>query len=144
MGTAKVGDQWTQTVPSRRALIVDDEFLIAFDLESSMRELGFDVCTVASNERDAIELAKSNLPDVVVMDVYLGGTRTGIETGRWLREVCGVPVVFVTAHSDAETLERIHSRCAHCACAVQAGLSTNAGRRGDGGYTLKAWYRGTA
>ena len=95
--------------PSRRALIVDDEFLIAFDLESSMRELGFDVCTVASNERDAIELAKSNLPDVVVMDVYLGGTRAGIETGRWLREVCGVPVVFVTAHSDAETLERIHA-----------------------------------
>ena len=131
------------SLSSRRALIVDDEFLIAFDLESSMRELGFDVCTVASNERDAIELAKSNLPNVVVMDVYLGGTRTGIETGRWLREVCGVPVVFVTAHSDAETLA--HSRrCAHCACAVQAGLSTNAGRRGDGGYTLKAWYRGTA
>ena len=40
-----------QSLPSRRALIVDDEFLIAFDLESSMRELGFDVCTVASNER---------------------------------------------------------------------------------------------
>ena len=98
-----------QTVPSRRALIVDDEFLIAFDLESSMRELGFDVCTVASNERDAIELAKSNRPDVVVMDVYLGGTRAGIETARWLREVCDVPIVFVTAHSDADTLERIHT-----------------------------------
>jgi ActR/RegA family two-component response regulator len=49
-----------QTVPSRRALIVDDEFLIAFDLESSMRELGFDVCTVASNERAAIELRKAS------------------------------------------------------------------------------------
>jgi DNA-binding NarL/FixJ family response regulator len=94
---------------SRRALIVDDEFLIAFDLESSMRELGFDVCTVASNEKDAIDLAKSNPPDVVVMDVYLGGTRAGIEAGRWLREVCGVPVVFVTAHSDDGTLERIHN-----------------------------------
>ena len=58
------------SLSSRRALIVDDEFIIAFDLESSMRELGFDVCTVASNEGDAIELAKSNLPDVVVMDVY--------------------------------------------------------------------------
>ena len=91
-----------QSLPSRRALIVDDEFLIAFDLESSMRELGFDVCTVASNEKDAIDLAKSNPPDVVVMDVYLGGSRAGIETARWLREVCGVPVVFVTAHSDAE------------------------------------------
>jgi DNA-binding NarL/FixJ family response regulator len=98
-----------QTVPSRRALIVDDEFLIAFDLESSMRELGFDVCTVASNERDAIELAKSSRPDVVVMDVYLGGTRAGIETARWLREVCDVPIVFVTAHSDADTMERIHT-----------------------------------
>jgi DNA-binding NarL/FixJ family response regulator len=98
-----------QTVPSRRALIVDDEFLIAFDLESSMRELGFDVCTVASNERDAIELAKSQPPDVVVMDVYLGGTGARIETARWLREVCDVPIVFVTAHSDADTLERIHT-----------------------------------
>ena len=96
-------------LPSRRALIVDDEFLIAFDLESSMRELGFDVCTVAPNERDAIELAKSQPPDVVVMDVYLGGTRAGIETARWLREVCDVPIVFVTAHSDADTLERIHT-----------------------------------
>jgi CheY-like chemotaxis protein len=74
-----------------------------------MRKLGFDVCTVASNEKDAIELAKSNPPDVVVMDVYLGGTRAGIETARWLREVCGVPVVFVTAHSDGGTLERIHT-----------------------------------
>ena len=70
--------------------------------------MGFDVCTVASNEKDAIELAKSNTPDVVLMDVYLGGTRAGIETARWLREVCGVPIVFVTAHNDDGTLERIH------------------------------------
>ena len=97
-----------ESLDSRRALIVDDEFLIAFDLESSMRELGFDECTVASNERDAIELAKSNPPDVVVMDVYLGGIRAGIDTGRWLHEVVGTPVVFVTAHSEDETIERIH------------------------------------
>ena len=83
-----------QSLASRRALIVDDEFLIAFDLEASMRELGFDVCAVASNERDAMELAMSNAPDAVVMDVYLGGTRAGIEAGRWLREVYGVPVVL--------------------------------------------------
>ena len=98
-----------EILPSRRALIVDDEFFIVFDLESSMRELGFDVCSVASNENDAIELAKSNPPDVVLMDVYLGGTRAGIEAARWLREVCGVPIVFVTAHNDADTLERIHT-----------------------------------
>ena len=81
-----------QSLPSRRALIVDDEFLIAFDLESSMRELGFDVCTVASNEKDAIDLAKSNPPDVVVMDVYLGGSSCGNRNGkmapRGVRSAC--------------------------------------------------------
>ena len=97
-----------QDLPPRRALIVDDEFLIAFDLEASMHALGFDVCAVASNERDAKALAMNNPPDVVVMDVYLGGTRTGIETARWLKDVCCVPIVFVTAHSDDGTLERIH------------------------------------
>jgi DNA-binding NarL/FixJ family response regulator len=97
-----------QDLTSRRALIVDDEFLIAFDLEASMHELGFDVCTVASNETAAKELAMSNPPDVVVMDVYLGGARTGIETARWLKEVCDVPIVFVTAYNDDRTLERIH------------------------------------
>ena len=60
-----------QDLSSRRALIVDDEFLIAFDLEASMHELGFDVCNVASNEKDAKELAMSNPPDVAVIDVYL-------------------------------------------------------------------------
>jgi hypothetical protein len=41
------------------------------------------------------------------MDVYLGGTRAGIETGIWLQEVVGAPVVFVTANSEDETIERI-------------------------------------
>jgi len=98
-----------ENVPSRRALIVDDKFLIAFDVEASMHELGFDICAVASNERDAIQLAKSNPPDVVVMDVYLNGTRSGIEAARWLREVCGVPVVFMTAQIDKSTLDRIRT-----------------------------------
>ena len=97
-----------QDPSSRRALIVDDEFLIAFDLEASMHELGFDVCNVASNEKDAKELAMSNPPDVAENNVYLGGARTGIETARWLKDVCDVPIVFVTAHSDDSTLERIH------------------------------------
>jgi CheY-like chemotaxis protein len=49
-------------------------------------------------------------PDVVLVDVCLEGGREGIEIARWLREVCQVPVVFVTAHSDEETIERIHER----------------------------------
>jgi len=94
---------------SGRALIVDDEYLIAFDVEASMRTLGFNECAVVSNQRDAIALAKSDPPDVAVLDVYLDGTRSGIEAGRWLREVCGVRVVFMTAQIDASTLDRIRA-----------------------------------
>lgn len=99
----------SENLSPRRALIVEDEYLIAFDIEASMRELGFDTCAVASNQRDAIELAKSDRPDVVVMDVYLDGTRSGIEVARWLRDVCDVPVVFMTAQIDKSTLDRIRT-----------------------------------
>jgi two-component system, response regulator PdtaR len=89
------------------ALIVEDEFLIALDLEATMQGLGFEVCALAPTAKEAISLAMRNPPDVVLMDVYLDGTRQGIEAARWLRTVCDVPVIFVTAYSDYGTLERI-------------------------------------
>ena len=49
----------------------------------------------------------SNEPDIVLMDVNLEGGREGIEAARWLREVCDIPVVFVTAYTDPDTLQRI-------------------------------------
>ena len=49
-------------------------------------------------------------PDIVLMDVNLEGGREGIEAARWLREVCDIPVVFVTAYTDPDTVERIHEQ----------------------------------
>jgi two-component system, response regulator PdtaR len=91
----------------RRALIVEDEYLIAHDLEASMHELGFAECDVAPNARQAHSLSMSEPPDVVVVDVCLEGGREGIEVARWLREIFEVPVVFVTSYSDEDTVERI-------------------------------------
>jgi two-component system, response regulator PdtaR len=51
-----------------------------------------------------------NQPDIVLMDVNLEGGREGIEAARWLREVCDIPVVFVTAYTDPDTVERIHEQ----------------------------------
>jgi len=96
-----------KTESRNRALIVEDEFLIALDLEAAMTGLGFEICGLAPNAEEARSLAMSHQPDVVLVDVYLGGAREGIETARWLREVCDVSVVFVTAHTDAATVERI-------------------------------------
>jgi CheY-like chemotaxis protein len=100
-----------QSSPPRRprALIVEDEIMIALDLEETMLALGFDSCGLAPSDRRARALAMSDQPDVVLMDVCLDGGREGIETARWLREVCGA-VVFVTANNDEGTLTRIHER----------------------------------
>jgi len=94
-----------------RALIVEDEILIALALEAEVKDLGFDVCGLAANANQAIAMAMQDEPDLAVMDIYLNGARDGIEAARVLRDLCGVRVVFVTAYSDDEGLkERIQKQ----------------------------------
>jgi predicted nucleotidyltransferase len=90
-----------QSPQGRRVLIIEDEFLIALDLEETMFKIGFDVCALAPSASKARSLAMNDQPDVALVDVCLEGGREGIEIARWLREVCGVPIVFVTACGDA-------------------------------------------
>ena len=94
----------------RRALIVEDEAFLAMSLAAYMRGLGFDACDLAANGQQAVLKAMSNQPDIVLMDVNLEGGREGIEAARWLREVCDIPIVFVTAYTDRVTLQRIHEQ----------------------------------
>jgi len=105
------GVAMTQPSPllhSRRALIVDDELMVAIGLKADMQALGFDACDLATNRQEAFRLAMSDQPDVVLIDVCLAGGREGIEAARWLHEVCEVPIIFVTEYTDRDTLERIH------------------------------------
>ena len=94
----------------RRALIVEDEPLFAMGLTVDMQALGFDTCDVAATAQDAFLQAMEDPPDIVLMDVNLEGGREGIEAARWLREVCDIPVVFVTAYTDRDTVDRIHEQ----------------------------------
>ena len=94
----------------RRALIVEDEPLFAQCLEADMHALGFDICDLAANGQQASSFAMRDQPDVVLMDINLEGGREGIEVARWLRQVVGAPIVFLTGYTDLDTLERIHER----------------------------------
>lgn len=94
----------------RRALIVEDETLFALCLEADMHALGFDICDLAANGQQASSSAMRGRPDVVLMDINLEGGREGIEVARWLRQVCGAPIVFLTGYTDPDTIERIHER----------------------------------
>jgi DNA-binding response OmpR family regulator len=94
----------------RRALIVEDEFLIALEPQAMMAELGFDVTELAPSSREAFILAMSHRPDIVLMDVCLDGGCEGIDARRWLKEVCDVPILFVTGCNDQDTLDRINKQ----------------------------------
>jgi two-component system, response regulator PdtaR len=91
-------------------LIVEDEIFLALELQDFMSELAFHVSGLASTSDRARVLAKSEIPDLVLMDVCLEGGREGIETARWMRDVCGAEVVFVTGHTDFDTKARIDTQ----------------------------------
>lgn len=95
---------------ARRALIVEDEPLIAMDLAAVLGRLGIDPCGLASNPREAVERASSLRPDLVLMDVYLDDGSQGIKAAKWLHEACEIPVLFVTGHNDSDTIAQIHEQ----------------------------------
>jgi PAS domain S-box-containing protein len=87
-------------------LIVEDEAIVAADLAGKLRMLGYEVVGTAAEAEEAIELACSLEPSVVLMDIWLKGPMDGIETAEAIRRRLDVPVIYLTAHSDSATLER--------------------------------------
>jgi two-component system cell cycle sensor histidine kinase/response regulator CckA len=87
-------------------LVVEDESLIALDLQRRLMALGYCVPGIAATADDAVELAAAYMPDLILMDIRLRGQRDGISTAGEIRARLDIPVVFLTAHADLETLQR--------------------------------------
>jgi CheY-like chemotaxis protein len=81
-----------------RILIVEDEFLIALELESLLQEIGHDVVGIAASSTEAIDLAREASPDLAFVDVHLSDGLTGIDAARVLSEQ-QVTVLFMTANA---------------------------------------------
>lgn len=99
----------TAAAPSekkKQILVVEDEGLIAMDLQRQLQRLGYDVPVVANSGEQAIQFARSTVFDLVLMDIHLQGTMDGIRAAEILRNEFQTPVVYTTAHSDPETLRR--------------------------------------
>ena len=91
---------------SARILVVEDEAVVALDVEDRLRRLGHQVVGTADSSASALALAAEVRPDLVLMDIALRDGSDGIAAAERLRAELAVPVVFVTAFADAETLER--------------------------------------
>jgi PAS domain S-box-containing protein len=87
-------------------LIVEDEPVNAAVIEHQLKKLGYSVAGIATSGEEAIELAQSTKPDVVLMDIHLEGQFDGVEAAVAIRKKSGVPVVYLTGNSDEETIER--------------------------------------
>jgi chemotaxis response regulator CheB len=88
-----------------RVLIVEDERIVAKNLERRLAELGYEVSGSAASGEEAIELCARAHPDVVLMDIHLAGALEGTEAARRVWERFQIPVVYVTAYSDTATLD---------------------------------------
>jgi DNA-binding response OmpR family regulator len=89
-----------------RIFIVEDEALISMELADRLLAMGYDPCGHATRSDTAVERILESKPDLVLMDINLVGHRTGIDTAEELRGHLDVPVIFLTAYSDAELVAK--------------------------------------
>lgn len=92
--------------PTRRALIIEDEILIAEELSERLAAFGFSAVAVDSAE-EGIAIAIREHPDLVLMDIRLKGAKDGVQAVKEIYEQLDVPIVYLTAHSDRLTVDRV-------------------------------------
>jgi signal transduction histidine kinase len=89
-----------------KVLVVEDEAIVAADLANKLEQMGYRVIGSAASGEQAIAMAAEQRPDMVLMDIRLSGALDGIDTAERIRRDHAIPVVYLTAHSDADTLAR--------------------------------------
>jgi CheY-like chemotaxis protein len=105
------------TLVKSKVLVVEDELLVARDIEQQLLDLGYQPVGLATRGEEAIALAKQTRPDLVLMDIQLAGDMDGIAAAQVIRNECALPVVFGTGQVDrtlwlhAQTVFR--ARAAH-------------------------------
>jgi len=89
----------------KRIVLVEDETVIALDIESDLVQLGYEVSAIVSSGEEAIRAATEMRPDLVLMDITLAGPMSGIEAAAEIRRSQNIPIIFLTAHIDPRTTE---------------------------------------
>ena len=90
-----------------RILVVEDESIVAEQLQGSLSRMGYDTLPSASSGEDALSIVREVKPDLVLMDMKLLGQMDGVETALRMQETADIPVVFLTAYADDDVLRQI-------------------------------------
>jgi DNA-binding NarL/FixJ family response regulator len=95
-----------RSATAERILLIEDDFLVANQIEAALIDAGFEIAGVGSSADEAIELASSQQPALCVMDIRLAGGRDGIEAAIEIFKALGIRCIFATAHADPEARVR--------------------------------------
>jgi len=93
-------------VNPHRILVVEDEAIVAMDIESRLAGMGYTLAGRATSGEQGLLLATAERPDLILMDIRLQGEMDGIDTAREIHQRLRIPVIFLTAYSEDSTLER--------------------------------------
>ena len=89
-----------------KILIVEDESIVALDLEQRLEDMNYNVVGIAGNGIEAIKKTEKLSPDLVLMDILIKGDLNGIETAQKIRNLYNIPFIYLTGSFDAAILER--------------------------------------
>ncbi len=89
-----------------KILVVEDESILALDIQGYLQSFGYEVAAVADTCDGAVKLATKHKPDLVLMDIHLKGEMDGIDAGEQIWRTLRIPVIYLTAYAEKSTLER--------------------------------------
>ena len=89
-----------------RILVVEDEIIVAQDIQMTLTQLGYEVCATVISGEAALACLDETRPDLVLMDIHLAGKLDGVATAERIRQRMQIPIIYLTAHSDEATLQR--------------------------------------
>ena len=89
-----------------KILVVEDSSIVALDIQHSLQNLGYEVIGIASSGEEALKKVRKTLPDLILMDIKIDGKYDGIETAARIKENHDIPIIYLTAYSDQDTLTR--------------------------------------
>jgi len=88
-------------------LIVEDSFIVAMHLETALSRAGYHIAGKCESGEEALKFLEHIKPDLVLMDIMLAGIQDGVETAKIIRSIHEIPIIFLTALTDVETMDRI-------------------------------------
>ena len=90
-----------------KILVVEDENIIAMDIQFILESFGYKVCGVVSSGEECIESTSKTNPDLILMDIKLKGKMDGVSAAKHIQSLFNIPVIFLTAYGDKGTLKRV-------------------------------------